>query len=314
MINRNYDDVQAIADDHLLTWAMLQHIWPPSTTSTYHYHSVFDPISIKYIVPQYWSRSMFVCTLHCVYSPVVRMQTSPATANIQIQFESRIIPRRLAYCLLSGTYFFRYSAKNFHKNPKLRVLRHIRHLLTLKCVDNVFDGRRYFGDHVNDESTQLKRFEFNFVLIWCTGYDSKLLTAIHRRFRTIFGPFANKIIASNSFCFSSSRFSVGTSCQCFINFVCNVVAPKNWISDDCKWKAELTNEKLHSGGQLHILSRILFPIASVPTRIAKPSDWVGLSLAIRGQSIVMLDLVAVVNRIDRIRSPPLPMFSHRPVP
>lgn len=70
---------------------------------------------------------------------------------------------------------------------------------------------------------------------WQTRLSTSL-TAIHRRFKTIFGPFANRIIVWNNFCFNSSRFSLGTSCQCFISFVCNVVAPKNWISDDWKPK------------------------------------------------------------------------------
>lgn len=90
-------------------------------------------------------------------------------------------------------------------------------------------------DRMYDKCTQLKtkgKLKYRLQIIFKMTKLSKILTDMHSRFNTIFGPFAYTIIAANSFCCNSSRFSLGTSCQCFSSFVCNVVAPKNWISDD----------------------------------------------------------------------------------
>lgn len=43
---------------------------------------MFAPISIKWIVPQYWSQMVSVCRLHCARTLVAPMQTSPATVRI----------------------------------------------------------------------------------------------------------------------------------------------------------------------------------------------------------------------------------------
>lgn len=120
---------------------------------------------------------------------------------------------------------------------------------------------------------------------------------MHKRFSTIFGPFAYRIIDSNNFCRSSSRFALGTSCQCFKSFVCNVVAPKNWISDDCG----------RNGNYLKCTITILTRISSkklwkLPFLVAlNPIQRTMLVGSIGLWSANHVRLIAVERPIDKIR-------------
>lgn len=64
-----------------LTLTTTRHIWLLSAALTYHYHSTFGPISIKWIVPRYWSQMVSVYRPRCVRPPVALTQTSPETGN-----------------------------------------------------------------------------------------------------------------------------------------------------------------------------------------------------------------------------------------
>lgn len=94
----------------------------------------------------------------------------------------------------------------------------------LLCINHTFHTNIEYSRLVIIYSPYLSTYKYCRYVI--------LLTAMQSRFKTIFGPLPNKIIDSNNFCFNSFCCSFGTSCQYFINFVCNVVAPKNCTSDD----------------------------------------------------------------------------------
>lgn len=151
---------------------------------------------------------------------------------------------------------------------------------------------------MNDECTQLKvRIKVMKKRILALLKGKIAQTEMHSRFNTIFGPFAYKIIDWNNFCRSSSLFASGTSCQCFNSFVCNVVAPKNWISDDCAQQKE--TEIVRNYFSLNLMMSIYFVlpflIALIPIQRTMLVGSIGL------WSTNHVHSIAVERPIDKIR-------------
>lgn len=53
-------------------------------------------------------------------------------------------------------YLLRNATQDLHHDPKLCIAIDVRHLLCLKCANDVLDCCRILANHIDDESAQLE--------------------------------------------------------------------------------------------------------------------------------------------------------------